>query len=752
MSSFFERILIRILGSVSIYVRRDFLNQILVSVWTVTRHVSLLLVIVLLYNFVLFFNPQGIDIVEEVLTNKKYWSWTIFALIAFGISLWFCAFFVLQLKEISRDSQFLKRNEYGLKFWILVIPKILGVLPFILLLFKTSLYSGPGIWFLLILFATIFILSVIQAEMVSILEKQLINVRWFDEISPEQKSLSSLLYFGGIRAMFYCLILYIFILFILSLTSVESGFAITVGPLAILIFGLSFLTLIFSLVMYFNIPGRRPFIIYFIVFIVICGIFNNNTAIRTIASTAKRPTLEKDFQDWAEDLLNPKAQDKSQNRVMPVSSKINLLRAKICCGIIDPNDSTITGLEQREDTLIIRRNYLQDTAAIPVIFVATEGGGIRALTWTALVLEGLERKIPGIHKYIYAISGVSGGGVGAIFYTSYLRDQLAAKRDVSANAKALRKAVRSDFLSDLLAAFLFQDNLQNIIPAGIQSFNRTRHLEDAWSKAFSFHTNSTTLDQGFLTLYNDTTIRIPRLFINGVLAETGQKSIVSFPTLRNDQATIPQPPDVIGDELDVLSAINRDIPVKTVASLCSRFPYITSGGAIYSAGGALVGSIVDGGYKENTGLETVWQLILRLRPTFYQIQNNKKRHFRFKPIVIFIKNSPDSETMDNNKKSTKVLNELALPLAAFMNAADRRTPTLVALTENVFKYYNGKDPDSLSCEYITVDLDRKTAKGYRLPLGWYFSESSFAYIDTLIANRFKPDDQTFDQLKKYNFK
>lgn len=632
------------------------------------------------------------------------------------------------------------------------------MLPFFALLLKTSLYTRESIWFLLILFATIFILSAVQAELVEMLEKQLGNVRWFDEVSTEQKTLKSLLYFRGLRVMFYGFVTYTLVLFILSLTSVETGFAVTVGPFAVMIFGLSFLSLIFSMVMYFNIPGRRPFILYFLAMVLLCGIFNDNTAIRTLPQNVKRRTLEDDFAKWVRPAINDAIRrfDKKQGDLALKDSKAiyYLPPYQDCCLPINLTDLDISALKFFKDTLVIERkrneNPKQDTINVPVIFVAAEGGGIRALTWTALVLEGLERKFPGIHRNIYGISGVSGGGVGATFYVSYLFDQLRNNREIVSNEAAFRKAVRSDFLSDLLSAFLFQDNLQKILPVGITAFDRTRRLEDAWAKSFAYHTSSNTMDKGFLNLYANDSLRVPRLFINGVLAESGQKTIVSFPTLRNDAVKNSSKPDVLADELDVIDAINKDIPIKTVASLCARFPYITSGGRISKEGNAPIGSIVDGGYKENSGLETVWQLILRLRPVFDTIQRKELGQLiRFKPIVMFIKNSPDPETLDENRKSSLLLNALSLPLKAFGKSSDRKTPTLSALTENVFNYYDEKSPGSLSCEFISVDLDRTTKRGFQLPLGWYFSESSFSYVDTLLANRFKPADTTFEKLKSY---
>ena len=61
-----------------------------------------------------------------------------------------------------------------------------------------------------------------------------------------------------------------------------------------------------------------------------------------------------------------------------------------------------------------------DTTKIPLILVAGEGGGIRAQLWTAQVLESLSQ-IPKFKKYLFAVSGVSGGGVGAAIYTSILK-------------------------------------------------------------------------------------------------------------------------------------------------------------------------------------------------------------------------------------------------------------------------------------------------------------------------------------------
>ncbi|ACT91766.1 hypothetical protein [Dyadobacter fermentans] len=715
MTNFLYNVMMRILNRFGIRVGRSFAQQLFRSFWTVARHVILLFVLILVYAIILFSNPQGIDIVNEVIKNSRYWVWTMLSLFAFSMSLWFCATLLFQLKQISHDRAFIKANAAGMMFWLVVLPIFLSSLPFVLLLFKPDLYSENAYPLIIVIGFVLFVLPLVLTEFFRLLKLTFQNVRWFHGISAQKQTLKSLLFFRGTRMLFYFFLAYTIILFILSLTSVETGFAVKVGPIAVMVFGLSFLSMVFSTLMYFNIPGRRPFLLYCVILIAIFSAINDNSHIRTLPKTVARPPLESDFEKWAIELPNK-------------DSLISLPDT-----ILAPPESNASKKPEKQP--------------IPIFFVAAEGGGIRALSWTALVLASLEKKYPGIHWHIYGISGASGGGVGATFYMYYLHDQLAAKTDPVLYEASFRRSIRNDFLSDVLAACMFQDNLQNILPIGVPSFDRTRRLEDAWSKAFTYHTNSDSFESGFLSLYADTTLRLPRLFLNGVLAETGQKTIVTYPLLHSAPAPDINEPDVLKDELDVIASIGKDIPVKTVASLCSRFPYITSGGLISSSGGKKIGHVIDGGYKENTGLETVWQLLLRLKPVIIKVENSalfKQNGIRLKPVVIFVKNSPATDVLDEKTKIAGMLHEISMPIIGFMNASDRKTPTIDALTENVFKYYNDKNSDLLPCEYIRIDLDRSSKQGFNLPLGWYFSDGSFAYVDQKLKESFQ-DSSAFSK-------
>jgi len=352
----------------------------------------------------------------------------------------------------------------------------------------------------------------------------------------------------------------------------------------------------------------------------------------------------------------------------------------------------------------------------PLILVAAEGGGIRAMDWTAQVLQRLEEIEPGFNDHIYAISGVSGGGVGSVFYDAYFRDKtmgaLAFQRS-SLTDTLFREAIGSDFLSDVTAAFIFQENLQRLIPAPILTLNRDRRLEDSWSFAYRHALHLNTMDEPFLQLWNCDSVlryRVPNLIINGVLAESGQKAITSNLALREDSSK------AFEDEVDVLQTLGYDIPLKTAASLCSRFPLITSGGLLKRLNGANMGHVVDGGYKENTGIETIWQLMVAMRPYIMEAQDSLGVSI---PVyLLFIQNSPDPRyTEKDSVKAMRTVPDVSTILSGFINSWDRRTPTFKRLS---LKILNESRLKSIY-GYFNISLDRDRGQ---LPLGWYLSDTA----------------------------
>ncbi|MFP5288311.1 MAG: hypothetical protein ACLGI9_21425, partial [Thermoanaerobaculia bacterium] len=57
--------------------------------------------------------------------------------------------------------------------------------------------------------------------------------------------------------------------------------------------------------------------------------------------------------------------------------------------------------------------WYRDIEGGPVFLVAAEGGGIRAAYWTAIALAEIQDRHPAFARHVFAISGISGGSLGA---------------------------------------------------------------------------------------------------------------------------------------------------------------------------------------------------------------------------------------------------------------------------------------------------------------------------------------------------
>ena len=93
----------------------------------------------------------------------------------------------------------------------------------------------------------------------------------------------------------------------------------------------------------------------------------------------------------------------------------------------------------------------------PMYIVATEGGGIRAAYWTGIVLGGLQDTNPNFASHVFAISGVSGGSLGAVVF-----DALVDENDGRSFQENAHQILSRDFLSPALAA--------NALPGFVTAF------------------------------------------------------------------------------------------------------------------------------------------------------------------------------------------------------------------------------------------------------------------------------------------
>ena len=370
---------------------------------------------------------------------------------------------------------------------------------------------------------------------------------------------------------------------------------------------------------------------------------------------------------------------------------------------------------------------LADSAArdtLPVVVIATAGGGIR----------------------VFGISGVSGGGVGAATYVAVLGGHLDSTRRAGPTATPtpvggkflydsthllgpLRNVITEDLISPIAASMLFRGSTHNFMPFPVPSLDRNRWLEDAWERRLLSDDNTLSsnvrglLPQSFLSLWpsqsslaNDS-LRLPALLLNGAVAETGQKVIMSNLNLGNGA----DPRNPFYDVADLFASTRRDVPYKTATFLCARFPFVTSGGKV---GGPLPNisatdpnyHIIDGGYAENTGILTAVQLIKNLQRVEATLRTRPPGLLRLRTVqyyLLFLPNYAASQA----KGSVATFRFLAEPVKGFLNTWDRSGVGLDQLIGRTLR----RDEGGLSFAYSSLTLDTRK---HRYPLGWYISPTA----------------------------
>ena len=380
-------------------------------------------------------------------------------------------------------------------------------------------------------------------------------------------------------------------------------------------------------------------------------------------------------------------------------------------------------------------NVRNSGGEIPFIIVATAGGGSRAAYWTATVLGALEDEIPGFHRYLFAISGVSGGSLGATVYRTLLKtppnelpEQAKCQNDSSGIPRgpyecAGQQILSRDFLAPVVGSLLFPDLLQRFIPIatvtnGMQTFiplgisvtDRAAALEMGWERAWiaAGFPADTWRGQSFTSLFKSPNESgLPALLLNGTHVATGKRIITS--SFKIDNSTFL-------DAYDFFNLVDGDVWIATAVLNSARFTYVTPPGRMWRDGKDN-GFIVDGGYFENFGAITALQLMRRTRRELEAI----KKHVQ--PIFIQISSDPELDDSDlpnsgapnpKNQRGDVYLNEVLSPLRAMLKT---RTARGILATKQLFEKEPGLQ-HHFHFRLCPVDGQRNPA------LGWVLSSSA----------------------------
>lgn len=388
----------------------------------------------------------------------------------------------------------------------------------------------------------------------------------------------------------------------------------------------------------------------------------------------------------------------------------------------------------------------------PVVVVATAGGGIRAAYWTATVLGAIQdrllaRGIDFSHRVV-AISGVSGGSLGAAVYVDLLRADgvHCAAKDVHGTGYAQRgqAALSGDLLSPVVTAMMFGDLLQRFQPFPRVFADRAVAHERSFEASLA--SQKLRFDAPFRELWLDAgrAVARPALFLNGTHQETGRRIVLS-----NFQVE----PTVFVDTYDFFALVGRDTRVSTAVLNSARFTYVSPAGTLRNIddpaaceGSSHCGHIVDGGYFENSGSATARDVMHRA----FLALDRPGRPIR--PIVIQISSDPDMAAREAarcgaspnpaRKTGSSFANDVWAPVDTLLNT---RTARGVLAVGEMARLHCGSD----EVPNVFVHFLMCNATDQSPPLGWVLAGASKDFLARQLLSECGNDAEMEKLLKAF---
>jgi hypothetical protein len=418
--------------------------------------------------------------------------------------------------------------------------------------------------------------------------------------------------------------------------------------------------------------------------------------------------------------------------------------------------------------------------AVPLILVASTGGGTRAAYWTAAVLDcafetadpkcdvgaratGFERS-----DRLFAASGISGGSLGLASYAALLAER--EQDGTASNPDWYERRLSGDALSPSVAWWLYVESVQSLL-----RFTGTRDraavLEQGWESDWSQNGGGNALASGlFETWWRRS--HTPLLLLNGTNVTDGCRFSVSVLDASIEAGTTESErieqcrssrafdedatgPITTGSALaatrelaDFACPETGDIRLSTAALLSARFPFVSPSGRIASCeDDRIVSYVVDGGYLDTSGASPLVELMKRLRPLIDRF-NQGTTAGCVVPFLIQVDNGPPAGAQEGTRRPL----EFNVPLVTLFQtriarAANARNAAALEFTTEfpgaVVETRGGDVPlQDRYAHFFNVD-----APGPRPPLGWVMSSFSRA---ELRDDRFRgPNPDAFAEVRSW---
>jgi hypothetical protein len=398
-----------------------------------------------------------------------------------------------------------------------------------------------------------------------------------------------------------------------------------------------------------------------------------------------------------------------------------------------------------------------ESATKPLVFAASEGGGIRAAYWTAQVLDclvyesdpcgGLGGKAVTAHS-IFVASGISGGALGLA--------EFSAEQDRRGSEDTwIQQRLDDDYVAPTFARMLFGD-LPNAFIRLRSVSDRAAVLEGSWERSWPKKTKDS-LGEGF---FGTSSKHFPLLMLTGTSVTDGCRFEVSplrtaLPPARYKQDGVitqlgeacrsvelfdvgppPNPYTKPQGRTDWILAATKDsddylcsdIHLSTAALLAARFPYVTPSGRVQC--GEHASFVVDGGYFDNSGLSPILELWNALLPL---VADENRRRSTSKPCIVPLLVHIDNHYADVGGPAANTRpQEVAVPLQTLLSTRnghdqDARIEAMLSFSKRIAPdlgvVETARDGSVGRADRI-ANLYPRAHPGTEPPLGWTMSDIS----------------------------
>ena len=398
------------------------------------------------------------------------------------------------------------------------------------------------------------------------------------------------------------------------------------------------------------------------------------------------------------------------------------------------DESFKTWLGEREAD---RLAFTRQGKPYPVLIVSVQGGGIFAASAAATLLSRMQDRCDGFARHIFAISGVSGGAVGAaVFQTMMDASDGKAARCRAEERPGQNTRPAEARLTARTAAVILDDHLSPLLGAlpadllGLQQ-DRAVALESSLIRSVNEHGKVRRLGEPFNNHWKSAP-GAPALLLNATWVETGFR--VAFAPfalggMRDGTLYAFGDRELAGPGLD-------DISVAGAAVVSARFPGVVPAFSLrkttlWPAGTRVQRwNFVDGGYADASGSTTALEVYKALESS----DSAKDIDLR---LVVLTQTRPKTEFATI---TGTVSPDLVAPANTLLSVGDLLAQQAVmrALAEtdgNNIKELRSRASRAQTgyedkWKAAVIELDRQS---FSLALGWSISQSTHAVISLMVG-------------------